>query len=77
MAIRRELKASIPNPLPLAILTKYNRVSIGPIVLIIKILIKNIQYHAISKIKHSGITAKTNPLTYGIKDNNGENIYSG
>ena len=43
----------------------------------IKILIKNIQYHAISKTKHSGITAKINPLIYGIEDNNGDSIYSG
>ena len=33
---------------------------------------RNIQYQVTLKIKHSGITARINPLIQGIEDNNGD-----
>ena len=36
---------------------------------------RNIQYQVTLKIKHSGITARINPLILGIEDNNGDESY--
>lgn len=69
--IKREFNTSYPSPFLLAIKNKYNFVINGPKINITTIFKMVTQYQDKLKRKHSGITARINPLIIGILQRKG------